>query len=46
MGDFYSVDEHLQVIGDIFKSVGISAIIWGVDSLVYNSISLSKTVLA
>lgn len=42
----YSLDERLHVIGKIFQSVGISAIIWGVDALSHHAISTVKSVIS
>lgn len=38
------LDERLQIIGRIFQSVGISAVIWGADALTHHAISSVKTV--
>jgi hypothetical protein len=40
-----ALDERLQIIGRIFQSVGISAVIWGADALTHHAISSVKTVL-
>jgi len=32
------MDEHLQFIGEIFENVGISAVIWGADALIYHDL--------
>ena len=39
-----SFDEHLQIAGNILKSVGISAVIWGADALIHHAICTVKTV--
>jgi hypothetical protein len=40
----YSLDERVQIIGKIFQSVGISAVVWGADALLHHAISTIKTV--
>jgi hypothetical protein len=37
-------DERLRIAGNILKSVGISAVIWGADALIHHAISAVKTV--
>ena len=45
MGDLgQSVDEHLQIVGNIFRSVGISAVIWGADALIHHGLITIKLV--
>jgi len=39
-----NVDEQLLIIGKIFRSVGISGVIWGSDALLYHGISSLKMV--
>jgi hypothetical protein len=41
----FNGDERLEVIGRIFQSVGISAVIWGVDALALHSISAVNQVI-
>ena len=38
------LDERLQIVGRIFQSVGISAVIWGADALTHHAISSVKNV--
>ena len=37
-------DERLQIVGRIFQSVGISAVIWGADALLEYGVPSPKTV--
>jgi hypothetical protein len=39
-----SLDERLQIAGNILKSVGISAVIWGADALIHHAMSTVKMV--
>jgi hypothetical protein len=39
-----SLDEHLQIVGNIFQSVGISAVIWGADALIHHGLIAIKSV--
>jgi len=38
------LDERLRVVGVIFQSVGISAVVWGSDALHHHAICTGKTV--
>ena len=39
-----ALDERLQIVGRIFQSVGISAVIWGADALFDYGVPTIKTV--
>ena len=39
-----SLDEHIQIVGNIFQSVGISTVIWGADALIYHGLIAIKSV--
>ena len=39
------LDERVQIVGRIFQSVGICAVVWGADALLHHGISTLKQVL-
>jgi hypothetical protein len=39
-----ALDERLKIVGGILQSVGISAVIWGSDALVYRGVTTLKIV--
>ena len=39
------LDERVQIVGKIFHSVGICAVVWGADALLHHAISTVKQVI-